>query len=238
MSESMDPLPTHPHDPRLDGWYHTIELAPGVVTRATWDHRSTVDLVGLPQSLAGKTALDVGTAEGFWAFELERRGAAHVTAIDIPRRGDVDMVPRYRATVPDNVLENRDWPVRFATAKEMLGRKVSYKNMSVYAVNPTTLGEFDVVYCGSLLLHLMNPLQALLISARFVQTMLLSRRHHIIQIRLRQCFRINRTCTLAGLTTKVITQGATLATGVLPRLSATCSSTQASHGLNRLIHFR
>jgi tRNA (mo5U34)-methyltransferase len=162
MVEPLDPLPTQADDPRLDGWYHTIELAPGVVTRATWDHRSTVDLVGLPKSLAGKTALDVGTADGFWAFELERRGADHVTAIDLPRLGDVDLVPRYRATVSQDVLDSRDWPIRFSTAKKALGSKVDYKNISVYTITPETLGEFDVVYCGSLLLHLMNPLQALI----------------------------------------------------------------------------
>ena len=32
-----------PGDPRLDGWYHTIELAPGLVTRAVYDHRPIVD---------------------------------------------------------------------------------------------------------------------------------------------------------------------------------------------------
>ena len=57
-----------------------------------------VERFGLPASLAGKTALDVGTADGFWAFEMERRGAARVVAIDLPRLGDCDLLPSIRAT--------------------------------------------------------------------------------------------------------------------------------------------
>ena len=36
-----------------------------------------------PQSLRGKRCLDVGTYDGFWAFEMERRGAAEVVAVDV-----------------------------------------------------------------------------------------------------------------------------------------------------------
>jgi tRNA (mo5U34)-methyltransferase len=158
----MDPLPTSADDPRLDGWYHTLELAPGVVTRAVWDHRSTVNKVGLPGSLVGKTALDVGTADGFWAYELERRGADRVVAIDVAHAGDVDLLPRHRARCPEEELKNQIWPLRFATAHKMLGSKVDYRFCSVYDLSPETVGKFDVVYCGSLLIHLFNPLQALI----------------------------------------------------------------------------
>lgn len=162
MTAPMDPLPTHPDDPRLDHWYHTLELAPGVVTRGVWDHRPTRDRVGLPESLAGKTALDVGTADGYWAFEMERRGAARVVAVDVGRAGDVDLLPRHRATCSREELDSEAWPRRFATAHAMLGSKVEHKVCSIYDLSPATVGRFDVVYCGSLLIHLFNPLQALL----------------------------------------------------------------------------
>ncbi len=64
-------------------WYHTIELAPGVVTPGWFDTRAVIEQVPFPRSLAGKRCLDVGTFDGFWAFEMERRGAAEVIAIDI-----------------------------------------------------------------------------------------------------------------------------------------------------------
>ena len=162
MVEPMTPLPAQADDSRLDGWYHTMNLAPGVTTRAVFDHRPIVDRVGLPKSLAGMSALDVATADGFWAFELERRGASPVVAIDVAQPKDFDLTPSYRATKPESWLEDTNIPRRFATARSMLGSKVDYRNCSVYDLSPETTGTFDVVYCGSLLLHLFNPMQALL----------------------------------------------------------------------------
>jgi tRNA (mo5U34)-methyltransferase len=63
-------------------WYHTLELAPGVVTPGWFDTRAVVAQLPLPPSLDGKRCLDVGTFDGFWAFEMERRGGS-VTAIDV-----------------------------------------------------------------------------------------------------------------------------------------------------------
>src|SRR5213082_4089241 len=65
-------------------WYHTIDLGDGVVTPGFFDTRATVPHVPLPASLAGMRCLDIGTWDGFWAFEMERRGAAEVHAVDVP----------------------------------------------------------------------------------------------------------------------------------------------------------
>src|SRR5688572_27964962 len=100
---ATDDLPTRQDDPRLAGWYHTIELGNGLVSRGFNDHRSIVDRTGLPASLARRTALDVGSFDGFWAFEMERRGAAEVTALDVARIGDFDWLPRVREQLgPDS----------------------------------------------------------------------------------------------------------------------------------------
>ena len=63
-------------------WYHTIDIAPGVATPGWFDLRSVVDLMPWPD-VRGKRCLDIGTFDGFYAFELERRGAAEVVAVDI-----------------------------------------------------------------------------------------------------------------------------------------------------------
>ena len=164
MLETMTPLPTRADDPRLEGWYHTIELAPGLVTRgAVYDHRPMVDHVGLPASLEGKRALDVGTADGFWAFEMERRGAAEVVAVELPRLGDSDVVPGILDSLPASWADSESYHrERFATAHAMRGSRVIYQKCSVYNLAPETVGTFDVVYCGSLLVHLFNPLRALI----------------------------------------------------------------------------
>jgi hypothetical protein len=57
-------------------WWHTIEVAPGVVTPGGWDLRPTAERLPWPPSLAGMRCLDIGTMDRFWAFELERRGRA------------------------------------------------------------------------------------------------------------------------------------------------------------------
>ena len=49
----------------------------------------------------------------------------------------------------------------FRIAREALGSSVERVELSVYELSPERLGSFDVVVCGSLLLHLRDPLRAL-----------------------------------------------------------------------------
>ena len=140
-------------------WYHTMELAPGVVTPGWFDLRPILDRLPWPD-VRGKRCLDVGTYDGHLAFELERRGAAEVVAIDIPDH------------------ESWDWPVRlrrrgigvgeiagekglgFRVAHGLLGSSVRRVETSVYDLAPERLGRFDVVVCGDLMLHLRDPVRA------------------------------------------------------------------------------
>jgi tRNA (mo5U34)-methyltransferase len=147
-------------------WYHTIELAPGVVTDGHFDTRPTVAKVPLPASLAGKRCLDVGTWDGFWAFEMERRGAASVTAIDIedPRRWDWPPHTGLGPAARDRLayLEQfKSGAASFALAREALGSSVERVDCSVYDLDPDVHGTFDFVFLGSLLLHLRDPVRAL-----------------------------------------------------------------------------
>src|SRR4051795_7659096 len=83
---TVAPLHAPSADPRevLDReWYHTLELEPGVVTPGWFDTRRALASVPFPASLAGKRCLDVATFDGFWAFEMERRGASETLAIDL-----------------------------------------------------------------------------------------------------------------------------------------------------------
>ncbi len=80
-------------------WYHTIELAPGVVTPGWFDLRPIVAQLPWPD-VRGKRCLDVGTYDGFLAFELESRGAAEVVAADIATPADWDWPLAARANGP------------------------------------------------------------------------------------------------------------------------------------------
>jgi tRNA (mo5U34)-methyltransferase len=64
-------------------WWHTIELPDGRITPGGWDLRPTAARIPWPGDLRGMRCLDVGTMDGFWAFEMERRGAADVVALDL-----------------------------------------------------------------------------------------------------------------------------------------------------------
>jgi len=142
-------------------WYHTLELAPGIVTPGWFDLRSVLDRIPFPASLAGRRCLDIGTFDGFWAFEMERRGATEVVAIDIldPRRWD------WPAGSSEATLEaigrRKARGAGFEVAREALGSQVRRLELSVHDLDPETVGAFDFVYLGSLLLHLRDPVGAL-----------------------------------------------------------------------------
>jgi SAM-dependent methyltransferase len=139
------------------GWYHTLELAPGYVTEGMFDLRPVVDRYGLPERMDGMRALDVGTWDGFWAFEMERRGAEEVVALDLDWERDLDWPANRRPEeFPD---EPRG--AGFHIAHEALGSAVDRRNLSVYEALPEDLGTFDVVFCGSVLIHLRDQVLAL-----------------------------------------------------------------------------
>jgi tRNA (mo5U34)-methyltransferase len=140
-------------------WYHTIELPDGSVTPGRFDHRPLVAHYGLPDDLHGKRALDVGSGDGFWVFELERRGA-EVTSLDIETFADADLP----AALHDAFVEhpvNLSFRRGIEIAGGQLGSKVKLVNQPVYQLDPEKLGTFDVVHAGDILLHLRDPALAL-----------------------------------------------------------------------------
>ena len=123
-------------------WHSPVDLGHGIVTkgeRYQRRFRRRLRLLELPQSLAGKRVLDIGTWDGYWAFELERRGA-NVLAIDLW-----------------DELSQR----QFLFARRVKKSKVNYKRMDVFDVTPGELGTFDLVLFVGVLYHLRYPLQTL-----------------------------------------------------------------------------
>lgn len=137
-------------------WYHTQELAPGIVTPGMFDLRPYVPRYGVPPDLSGLRVLDIGTFEGFWAFEFERRGAAEVIALDVDDILDLDWPPRLR---PQEGARRGEG---FDLARRALGSAVRRVGGSVYEATPQSLGgTFDLVFAGSVLMHLRDPMLAL-----------------------------------------------------------------------------
>lgn len=122
-------------------WWHEIELAPGIVTPGDDSNRSKLpllDSLGLPADLSGRRVLDIGCSDGYFSFEMERRGAT-VMAIDF---------------VPEHYTG-------FATARKVLGSSVEYRMDNAYNLTPESYGQFDVVLFLGVIYHLRNPLAAL-----------------------------------------------------------------------------
>ena len=140
-------------------WYHTLELGKGVVTEGMFDHRPALDRYMIPADLSGMRCLDVGTMDGFFAFEMERRGSAEVVAADLAGVDQLDWPPRWRDGI-DPVLDETKGK-RFELAHTALGSRVERVERSVYELDPGELGQFDLVFCGDLLIHLKDPITAI-----------------------------------------------------------------------------
>jgi tRNA (mo5U34)-methyltransferase len=136
-------------------WYHTLDLGNGVVTKGMFDHRPHLHHYPIPADLSGKRCLDVATMDGFWAFEMERRGAESVTALDLEDPNQLDWPAALRQAHGKSVDETK--AERFELARQALGSKVDRVLMSAYDLSPA-LGTFDFVFCGDLLLHLKDPI--------------------------------------------------------------------------------
>jgi tRNA (mo5U34)-methyltransferase len=104
----------------------------------------------------------VATFDGFWAFELEGRGA-EVTCIDLPEGADAQWPPNKRAE-NERVAKAFDvpWGRGFEIAAAALASRVKRVPCDVMDLVPDRVGgTFPLVFCGTLLQHLRDPVGAL-----------------------------------------------------------------------------
>jgi len=167
-------------------WYHTVELPQGLVTPGQYDFRTSLPCFQFPDDMRGMTVLDVGSATGFFAFEFERRGA-QVVSMEIPSLAALDRFPgqtvdetlqKIRQMLAPEALSHFKEKVDKYTAEElhfyllegpfefcrrMLNSRVERRFATVYELSEAALGRgaFDLVFIGDVLLHTINPLQAL-----------------------------------------------------------------------------
>lgn len=121
-------------------WFHRIELPGGLVTPGWNDPKSEkLPYFGLPDDLRGMRVLDIGHAEGFFAFEAERRGADEVIGIE-------NYPPMVR---------------KFNVCRAALNSRAQSFQAGVYELSPKTFGTFDLVLFYGVLYHLRHPLLAL-----------------------------------------------------------------------------
>jgi SAM-dependent methyltransferase len=153
-----DPRELIARNPR---WYHTIDLAPGVTTPGLVDLRPIAPKV-LPQNLAGRRALDLGTFDGFWALEMERRGAEAI-AIDVGTAEEAEWPPHARVRLrAEAEAMGVELGLGFELAAQALRSSARRVVCDVYDLEPDLVGgPVDIAFCGALLLHLRDPVRAL-----------------------------------------------------------------------------
>jgi tRNA (mo5U34)-methyltransferase len=120
-------------------WFHSIDLGHGVMTPGIDQSWAKLQLLDFPESLEGKSVLDVGAFDGFFSFESERRGAARVVASD-----------EYCWSQPgDPMTDGRGFDI----AHWALQSRVEKRWMAVEQISPETVGTFDVVLSLGVLYH-------------------------------------------------------------------------------------
>jgi tRNA (mo5U34)-methyltransferase len=140
-------------------WYHTIDLPDGP-TPGEYDLRPIVARLPWPESLEGARCLDVGSRDGFYAVEMERRGAAEVVSLDVDDPAEYH-IPEPAPGGGDPSAEIEAGKRAFEHAHAALGSRVRRVYRSVYDITPDDLGSFDLAVVGTLLLHLRDPVRAL-----------------------------------------------------------------------------
>jgi tRNA (mo5U34)-methyltransferase len=158
-------------------WYHSIELAPGIVTPGrspieVW--QKELDDLCLPD-LAGKSVLDIGAYDGFFSFAAERLGAARVTALDhyVWSADMVEYMKDWRESQQTGAPlppphESRHWNPRglpgrrpFDAARSVLGSRVEPLVGDFMTMDLHSLGQHDVVLFLGVLYHMEEPLRAM-----------------------------------------------------------------------------
>jgi SAM-dependent methyltransferase len=144
-------------------FYQAIDL-PGIgAVPGAWDHRGSENVYLAHTDFEGLTALDVGPANGFWSFEMERRGAK-VTAIELGPDDDWDAVPHggkpakgLGANLKANVeAHHKDFWICHAANNSA----VKVVHGTAYAT-PTLIDHVDVALMGNILQHLRDPFLAI-----------------------------------------------------------------------------
>lgn len=129
-------------------WRHRLRLTNELVTPGYCDE-SEWQIAQLPESLAGKSFLDVASNDGMYSILAEKRGASHVLGVDIyaDKTNGLNMTNGWDLEKP-NLL------------KTYFQSNARFESLSVYELN-TLNQKFDYVFCSNLLAWLTDPYQAL-----------------------------------------------------------------------------
>jgi hypothetical protein len=153
-------------------FFHTMDL-PGIgLQKGDWDLRATVDDHLGRVSFQDKSVIDVGTASGFLAFEMEKRGASVIgfeLVLDDPSIG-ADLIPlrdsrRRRGASIEQLRAYANLDRRRVRNSFWLSHRLLQSNVRAYYGSfyetPRLDGDVDIAFFGNTLQHLRDPLRTL-----------------------------------------------------------------------------
>lgn len=121
---------------QIPWWYHTYEIAPGVMTPGVYEISGAIDNMLLPKDMKGMSVLEIGPADGAFTKAMWERGA-DVTAVEYVDRPSFELMVKLSG----------------CTAKFIKG--------NVLTLSDLKLGQFDLVLMMGVLYHLPDPFHAL-----------------------------------------------------------------------------
>jgi tRNA (mo5U34)-methyltransferase len=126
-------------------WFHNFRFDNGLATPGRDPSPKKLHHLCLPESLSGKTVIDVGAYEGFFSFHCEMRGANRVVACD-----------RFVW----------DWPNSSAlpnlkAVRRAVGSRVEFVSSYVEDIPSLIKEKFDIVLFLGVLYHAPNMIQYL-----------------------------------------------------------------------------
>jgi len=125
------------HSDSDSGWYHSFKFNDIVIedgTRTSLLYQTRI-IKNLPEDLSGMSVLDIGTADGYYSFLCEYRGAEKVLAIDSGNFSG------------------------FKIAKKILDSKVEFQKLDLYDLDQIE-GTFDYIICLGVYYHLPDLVSA------------------------------------------------------------------------------
>ncbi len=163
QSQSIYAEPRSVTDLQSCHFYHTIDIPGYGLIEGDWDLRRGVDRYLGGVDFTQKRVLEMGTANGFLCFEMERRGA-DVVAVDLSEEQSWDIVPYAKsdteATDATRKAHMRTINNAYWLGHSAFGSRAKVVYTSAYSV-PEQIGAVDVSTFGAILLHLRDPFLAL-----------------------------------------------------------------------------
>jgi hypothetical protein len=152
-------------------WYHSFAFDNGYRVRGDYNIAANVDEYGFG-NVAGLEVLDIGAASGWFTFYLEQQGAT-VTTFDLTSPEQLDTFGRYQP--PTDPGFDAEWVKGAIVMGDLLGSRVERAYGRIYELPAVLAGRsFDLVLMGALLLHLRDPIGALMAARAVCRNRLLA----------------------------------------------------------------